>query len=254
MNDLCELTVKDVATLSGVSVRTLHYYDEIDLLKPKRRTSGYRIYNTEHILRLQQILIQRSLGLSLASIKAALDEPTFDRVDALKSQREALLNKIDNAKAMVLAIEVAIEKSSDLSQETLMTIKEIFNGFNPADHEAEAQELWGETHAYQMSQKRTQKYTRRDWKQMQTEEEIIWSDAANAMSSGVTPENYQAGDIVARHRRHIDKWFYTTSSVSYASLADMWESDPRFKNNIDKYGEGLTAWFAQAARFKYDVV
>lgn len=254
MNDLCELTVKDVATLSGVSVRTLHYYDEIDLLKPKRRTSGYRIYNTEHILRLQQILIQRSLGLSLASIKAALDEPTFDRVDALKSQREALLNKIDNAKAMVLAIEVAIEKSSDLSQETLMTIKEIFNGFNPADHETEAQELWGETHAYQMSQKRTQKYTRRDWKQMQTEEEIIWSDAANAKSSGVTPENYQAGDIVARHRRHIDKWFYTTSSVSYASLADMWESDPRFKNNIDKYGEGLTAWFAQAARFKYDVV
>lgn len=255
MNNLSELTVKDVATLSGVSIRTLHYYDAIDLLKPERRASGYRVYHAEHLLRLQQILIQKSLGLSLASIKAALDEPAFDRVRALKSQRKALLNKVDNAKTMIVAIDAAIEKSSNLSQETLMTIKQIFDGFNPADHEAEAQQLWGETHAYQTSQKRTQKYTPQDWKQIQAEEKIIWTDAAKAMSSRVSPENSQAGDIVARHRRHIDKWFYnTTSSVSYASLADMWESDLRFKNNIDKYGEGLTAWFAQAARFKYGVV
>jgi len=254
MTDLNELTVKVLAELSGVSVRTLHYYDEIGLLKPERTSSDYRVYGTDHILRLQQILIQKSLGLSLASIKAALDDPNFDHLSELNSQRQVLLNKIETTKAMILAIDAAIAKSSNSQEETKMSIQDIFNGFNPEEYNVETEELWGETKAYKVSQSRTKRYKEDDWKQLRSEEKSIWVQAAEIMSSGLSPLSAEASEIVARHRRHIDKWFYSTSSVSYASLADMWESDDRFESNIDKYGEGLTVWFAEAARNKYGVV
>jgi len=93
MTHLKDMTVKALATLSGVSVRTLHYYDEIDLLKPDRTSSGYRVYGQDHILRLQQILIQKSLGLSLSSIKSSLDDPQFDNVRELQSQKQVLLDR-----------------------------------------------------------------------------------------------------------------------------------------------------------------
>lgn len=254
MTDLNEITVKVLAKLSGVSVRTLHYYDEIGLLKPERTSSDYRVYGADHVLRLQQILIQKSLGLSLASIKAALDDPNFDQLSELHSQRQVLLGKIETTEGMILAIDAAIVKSSNLQKETKVSIQEIFDGFNPEEYNFETEELWGETKAYRVSQSRTKRYKDDDWKQIRDEEKSIWDQAAEMMSSGLSPLSAEASDIVARHRRHIDKWFYSTSSVSYASLADMWESDDRFKSNIDKYGDGLTAWFAEAARSKYSVV
>ena len=88
MTDLNDMNVKALATLSGISVRTLHYYDEIGLLKPERTSSAYRVYGKHHVLRLQQILIQKSLGLSLSSIKSVLDDPQFDTLKALQSQKK----------------------------------------------------------------------------------------------------------------------------------------------------------------------
>jgi len=251
MTHLNELTVKTLTALSGVSVRTLHYYDEIDLLKPARTAAGYRVYETKHIVRLQQILIQKSLGLSLAEIRSALDDPDFDHVTALRSQKKILLDRIETAKTMISSIDATIE---NLSKETTMKVEAVFNGFDAQDHEAEAHDLWGETKAYMMSRKRTNAYGKGDWKRIKAEETSIWDRAAEAMSSGLSPASAEASELVACHRRYIDKWFYSTSAVSYASLADMWESDQRFKHNLDRHGEGLTAWFAEAARTKYAVI
>jgi len=248
------MTVKALATLSGVSVRTLHYYDEIDILKPDRTSSGYRVYGQDHILRLQQILIQKSLGLSLSSIKSSLDDPQFDNVRELQSQKQVLLDRMEHSQTMITAIDAAIAKSLHLEKETQMSIKEIFDGFDPEEYAAEAKEYWGNTESYKASLKRTKSYSQQDWKQIKRAEQSIWETAAKAMVSGLEPASLVAADLVKRHHHHIDHWFYETSDLGYASLADVWESDPRFTNNIDKYGEGLTQWFAAAVRSKYGAV
>ena len=101
--------VKDVAALASVSIRTLHYYDEIGLLVPKHRTaSGYRLYDDEDLFRLQQILIGRELELSLEDIRRSLDEPSFDRRRALLAQKSALEECIDKTEAVIASIVAAL--------------------------------------------------------------------------------------------------------------------------------------------------
>ena len=96
--------VKDVARIAGVSVRTLHHYDAIGLLAPQLRTAaGYRVYTDADLLRLQQILIGRELGLSLEEIRRSLDDPGFDRMAALFDQRERLRERVQQAEAMIRA-------------------------------------------------------------------------------------------------------------------------------------------------------
>src|SRR5687767_3659790 len=101
--------VKDVARIAGVSIRTLHHYDDIGLLAPKTRTAaGYRLYNDEDLLRLQQILIGRELGLSLEDIRRSLDDPHLDRRKLLVAQRELLAKRAHQANAMINAVDAAL--------------------------------------------------------------------------------------------------------------------------------------------------
>jgi len=254
MTNLNNITVKDLAILSGVSVRTLHYYDEIGLLNPERTSSGYRVYNAEHILRLQQILLQKSLGLSLTSIKSALDDPNFDNLEALKTHKQNLLEKVSTTHKMIASIDRAIAELSNPKQEMKMDVEDIFNGFNPEKYAVEIKKTWGDTDSYKTSQKRTQNYDKEDWKRIKLAEQSIWEAAAKAMLSGLSPSSAVAADLVVRHRQHIDLWFYITTADSYVSLADIWESDERFQSNIDKYGKGLTQWFTVAVRGQYGAI
>jgi len=254
MKHLNALTVKALATLSGISVRTLHYYDEIGLLTPERTASGYRVYGHNDVLKLQQILMQKSLGLSLSTIKSALDDPLFDNLTALEAHRKVLCSRLDDTHKMITAIDAAIAKLSNLEMETHMNIKAIFDGFAPEDYAAEAKESWGNTESYSMCQKRTRNYGQDDWQRIKCAEQSLWTDAAKAMVAGIEVSSTAAMDLMTRHRKHIDQWFYETSDLAYASLADIWESDPRFRQNIDQYGEGLTQWFAAAVRHHYGVI
>ena len=240
--------VADVARLSGLSIRALHHYDAIGVLVPTGRTeAGYPLYTDADLLRLQQILIGRELGLSLDAIRRSLDDPGFDQRAALFEQRQRLQVKARAVDAMLRAVDAALAAAGDLEGEG-MDMKEIFGGFDPSMHEAEVEERWGGTDAYKASRDRVQRYTADDWTRQQAEQGTIYADAAAAMRRGLEPTSPDAMAIAERHRQSIDRWFYSCSRVMHAGLADMYEADERFRAAIDKAGEGLTTFLAAAIR------
>jgi DNA-binding transcriptional MerR regulator len=245
MKKTIAITVKEMALMSGVTIRTLHHYDEIGLLKAHRNASGYRIYNEKHALRLQQILLHKSFGLGLEEIATALDNPQFDTLQSLQRQKLTVVQQIDTMHAMLRAIDAAILRLTKPNKDRLDLI---FDGFDPSLYEEEVATRWGQTDTYQESQRKTQHYTSEDWQQIKQEEERFWHDAAKAMRSGEAPDSKTAKSLSERYRKHIDRWFYTTTPSGYLALAAMWESDPRFSENIDKFGPGLTQWIVAAVK------
>jgi DNA-binding transcriptional MerR regulator len=241
--------VKEVAQIAGVSVRALHHYDEIGLLVPRGRTdSGYRLYDDDDLLRLQQILIGRELGLPLEEIRRSLDDPRFDRKQALLSQREQLQQKAKQTDAMLRAVDAALALLDAPPEGDTMDPKQMFNGFDPAKYEEETKRRWGDTDAYKESMKRTKRYTKEDWQRCSEEQVGVYGDAFKALQAGKSPEDVEAMDIAERHRLVIDRWFYPCSYVMHCGLADMYEQDSRFAENIDKHGAALTPFLSAAIR------
>jgi DNA-binding transcriptional MerR regulator len=243
--------VKEVAALSGVTVRALHHYDELGLLTPNARTAaGYRLYSDDDLLRLQQILIGRELGLSLEAIRRSLDDPGFDRRAALVVQRAELAARAERAEDMVRAIDAALAALEDGEDEegTNVDMKKIFDGFDPDQYADEAKQRWGHADSYKISAQRTKSYTEADWRKYKDEQAAIYADAFAALTAGATPDDPRAMNVAERHRLSIDRWFYPCSPKMHAGLADMWEADQRFAANIDKHGAGLTKFLAAAVR------
>jgi DNA-binding transcriptional MerR regulator len=241
--------VKDVARIAGVSIRALHHYDEIGLLVPQARsTSGYRLYGEDDLLRLQQILIGRELGLSLEDIRRSLDDPRFDRRNALLSQKEQLRVRVRQTEAMIRAVDAALAILDRRTKGGSMDIKELFDGFDPSEYEDEARERWGKTDAYKESMKRTKRYTPEDWKKIQAEQSSIYQDSVALMKAGGNPSDPKAMEIAERHRLSIDRWFYPCTHGMHEGLASLYESDSRFAENINKHGEGLTDFLVAAIR------
>ena len=238
--------VKDVAQLTGVSVRTLHHYDAVGLLVPGARTAaGYRLYTDADLLRLQQILIGRELGLSLEEIRRTLDDPRFDRKAALLDQRERLRERARQTEAMMRAVDAALD---GLGHKGEMNMKDLFEGFDPSRYEAEARDQWGTSEAFVESAQRTSRYTPDDWKAVQAEQAAIYGDAYSALQAGQRPSDTAVMDIAERHRLSIDRWFYRCSYSMHSGLASMYESDDRFTQSIDGHGQGLTSFLAEAIR------
>ena len=245
--------VKEAAELAKVSVRTLHHYDEIGLLTPRRRTAaGYRLYDDDDLLRLQQILIGRALGLPLEAIRRSLDDPSFDRKHALLAQKRQLLQRAKQTQAMISAIDAALAlldgEGREESEGESMDMKQIFGGFDPAQYEQEAEQRWGDTDAYKESVERTKRYTEDDWKRFAAEQSSVYADLAAAMSAGKKPSDADVLHAAERHRLLIDRWFYPCSVAMHLGLAGLYENDARFSANIDKYGDGLTRFLVEAIR------
>jgi DNA-binding transcriptional MerR regulator len=240
--------VKEVAEVSGVSVRALHHYDAIGLLTPRARSAaGYRLYDEEDLLRLQQILIGRELGLSLEAIRRSLDDPAFDRRAALLLQRAELAARAERAGDMVRAIDAALTAIEEKDMRKA-NFEKIFDGFDPARYEDEAKQRWGHTDAYKTSAQRTKSYSDADWRKLKDEQAAIYADALAAMKEGVRFDEPRAMDVAERHRLSIDRWFYPCSAQMHCGLADLWEADRRYADNIDKHGAGLTQYLAAAVR------
>ena len=240
--------VKEVAELSGLTVRALHHYDAIGLLEPSARSAaGYRLYSDDDLLRLQQIVIGRELGLPLEAIRRTLDDPGFDRRQALLAQRAELAGRAARATDMIRAIDAALTaiEERDMSK---VDLKKIFDGFDPAEHEDEVKQRWGQTDAYKISAQRTKSYTEADWQRMKEEQAAIYADALAALNDGVRPDEPRAMEVAERHRLSIDRWFYPCSPTMHGGLADLWEADRRYADNIDKQGVGLTQYLAAAVR------
>jgi MerR family transcriptional regulator, thiopeptide resistance regulator len=239
--------VRDAARLSGVSVRTLHHYDAIGLLVPSNRTdAGYRLYTDDDLLRLQQILIGRALGLSLEEIRKSLDDPRFDRRAALIEQKTRLRARARETESMMRAIDAALAAID--GRQGVLKMEQLFEGFNPSQYEEEARGRWGGTDAFAEAGKRTKRYSADDWNAIKAEQSSIYADAYAALKAGRGPRDIAVMDIAERHRRSIDRWFYPCSHEMHQGLAAMYEGDDRFRQSIDGHGEGLTPFLAEAIR------
>jgi len=249
--------VKEVAEQSGVSIRALHHYDAIGLLVPSLRTAaGYRLYSEGDLLRLQQILIGRELGLPLEEIRRSLDDPSFDRRRALLEQRAALARRAEQTSEMLRAIDAAIAVLDGASLDgggneregTTMDYKKLFNGFDPSKYEDEVRQRWGHTEGYKASAKRAASYTEEDWKRCMAEQGAIYADAVAALNAGKKPDDAAVMDVAERHRLAIDRWFYPCNRKMHSGLADMYEADERFRAFFEGHAKGLAAFLSAAIR------
>jgi len=241
------LTVSDVAQLAGVSVRTLHHYDEIGLLVPSARSdAGYRLYAERDLERLQEILLFRELEIPLEDIAVLLAGGAFDRRTALELQHEMLAQKAARTQALIASVERAINAERTGVRMTKEELFEVFGDFDPAEYEDEVKDRWGETDAYKESARRTARYTKADWERFKAESQEIGLAAAALMDEGVSPTDERATDVVERARLQIDTWFYPCSHEMHVNLAEMYIADPRFTATYEKIHIGMAQWWHDA--------
>jgi DNA-binding transcriptional MerR regulator len=240
-------TVGKVADLAGVTVRTLHHYDEIGLLSPSERSStGYRRYDDRDLERLQQILYYRELGFSLEEIATILDDPKSDSVAHLRRQHELLNERIQRMQDMVNAIEFAMEAQKMGISLTPEERFEVFGDFNPDDHAEEVEQRWGDTDAYRESSRRTSRYTKDDWQRNKAESKDWARRLVDVMASGRPAESTEAKQLAEEHRQHISRWFYECSYEIHTGLADMYLADERFTATYENIQPGLAQYLHDA--------
>lgn len=245
-------TVGQLAKRSGVTVRTLHHYDEIGLLVPAMRTgNGRRLYDRDSVLRLQQILIHRTLGLALDEIARILDDPGFDRRAALLEQRQAITEQISRHEALVRGIDEALALIDNKTRKD-MDMSELFGGFDPSLYEDEAKARWGNTDAWKESTRRTGQYSPDDWARYHREHREICQSFADMAAAGVSADANEATEAAKDYAALIDRWFYPCNTSRLAQLADMYEADARFRKSFDVFGEGTSDFVIRAFRICAD--
>ncbi|MES4889212.1 MerR family transcriptional regulator [Streptomyces sp. NPDC096012] len=237
-------SVGEVAGFAGITVRTLHHYDEIGLLAPGERTyAGHRRYSDTDLDRLQQILFYRELGFPLHEVAALLDDQATGRADPrthLRRRHELLTARIEKLQRMAAAVEHALEARTmgiDLTPEERF---EVFGGNDPEQYREEAEQRWGDTAAYAESQRRASRYTKEDWKRLRAEADD-WNERYVALlAAGEPPAGEAAADLAEEHRQHISRWFYECPYAMHRCLAEMYVSDERFT----AYYEAMRPGFA----------
>lgn len=240
-------SVGEVARLTGITVRTLHHYDEIGLLPPgDRSAAGYRRYSESDLERLHQILGYRELGFPLEEIAAILADPDADALGHLRRQHTLLLERVERLRKMVEAIEFMMEAQQMGVRLTPEERFEVFGDFDPDQYADEAEQRWGGTDAYRQSQRRVATYTKDHWVQIQSESEQLYRRLAGAMAAGTPAGSPAAMDLAEEHRSQISRWFYDCSYQIHRGLGEMYVSDPRFTQNIDRYAPGLAAYLREA--------
>lgn len=242
-------TVGELSRLTGITVRALRHYDEIGLVAPSARTpAGYRLYDDANVVRLQQVLMLRELGVPLDEIAAALDAAVDDRAALLRQHRDALADKRARIDAMLAAVDRAIadlgQPRGDRMRED--QIKQMFEGFDPKTYEDEARAQWGHTEAYQESARRTAGYGAAEWGEIQRETAEIYARLSGLMLQGAAVSSPDVQAAVEDHRRHLDRWFYPCSVQMHRGVAEMYVSDPRFTANLDKVAAGFAQFLRDA--------
>lgn len=242
--------IGEIAAVSGVTVRTLHHYDEIGLLPPSRRDpNGYRRYSDEDVRRLQQILFYRELEFSLDEIAVLMDEPDVDEDEHLARQSALLEQRIDRLQRVKKAVDQTLEARAMGTTLTPDELLEVFGEDYAANHEAytaEAEQRWGDSDAWDQSRRRTTSYSKEDWTQVQAEMTAIHESLAAALRDGDPPESDRAMDAAESHRRHIGDRFYDCSHEMHANLGEMYVADPRFTKIYEDIQPGLAAYVRDA--------
>jgi len=240
-------SVSELARLSGVTVRTLHHYDEIGLLVPTDRSrAGYRLYDESDVQRLAQIVAYRATGMSLTDIDTVLSTDGEVRAGHLRRQIELLDERREllarQRRVLIKALE-AMGMGINLDPEEIF---EVFGENDPRQYEAEAAERWGETDAYAESWRRTSSYTKEDWQRAQADAEAVVEGFIGCKAAGLPPDSAEAMRAAESHRENITRWYYDCTYEMQVGLADMYLADPRFMANYEKRMPGLTQYVHDA--------
>ena len=240
------MTVKELATLTGVSVRTLHYYDEIGLLKPSRvdATTGYRYYGDEAVLRMQEILFFRELDFPLKTIAQLLASPAYDRAEAIAKQRELLILKRERLDRLINTLDEAekgrIDFMSAFDNHEYETARDIYA--------AEVKERWGNIDAYKEHQAKTASYSADKWQATTDGMNALMAQFAACMKDGYSPDSEEAQALVKAWQAYITDNYYTCTDEILAGLAEMYIADDRFSINIDRHAPGTATFMHDAIR------
>jgi len=241
-------TVGAVAALTGVSVRTLHHYDQIGLVVPSVRTpAGYRGYTDADIERLHLVLVHRSVGLPLDDIRTLLDDADTDVLAHLQRQHELLLEQADRLQHTIKAVEELMNAHRAGIQLTAEEQVEIFGttAFSQ-EYATEAEQRWGDTDEWKQSQQRVSTFSKQDWLDIKAEGDALLADLAQAKRAEISPGSAEANALAARHRASIDR-FYDCSDDMHRNLVEMYLADDRFTRFYYDAEPGL-------AQYVHDIV
>lgn len=241
-------TVKQLAKTAGVSVRTIHYYDEVGLLKPAFvKENGYRGYTDAELLKLEQILFFKELDFPLEEIVRIMTASNFDTMAALTDQKRYLELKEAKVKRQIATISKAINnlKGGEIIMQTTTTT--IQNKME--EYKKEAKARWGNTDAYKQSQKRTAHWTKADYNRLAENTTSLTQELADTMDKGFDSPEFQA--LVDQHHQAIEL-FYDCPPEMYRGLASMYVTDQRFKDFYDKSRPGLAEVLHKAINYYCD--
>ena len=245
-------TVRQVAKLSGVSVRTLHHYDQVGLLKPASvGANGYRYYGREELLRLQQILFHRELGFSLEEIGRVLDAGDFDRVAALRAHRARLVAGAQRYRRLVRTID---ETLAALEGDAKMDDKAMYRGFDPekqARYEAWVVDRYGP--AVQASidavKEARKGWTQADFDRAQAEINEIEAGFVEALKGGLPIDSERVRGLARRHHAWVARsWSQPLTHLAYTNLAQLYDEHPDFRARYEAKATGLTEYLQAAMR------
>lgn len=239
------LTVGEAADLVGVSVRTLHHWDEIGLASPSERTAaGYRQYTDDDLERLDRIMAYREAGLGLADVRKILDDTTVDAATTLRRQRAQLGERIQDLQRL----DRRLERMADAHERGILLSDDeqhdIFgDDWDPRGPE-NARELWGGTAQWAQFAERSAQRTPEQWRAQSEAMSMLQQQLGDAMAAGVTPGSADADALVERHRELFSNFFTITREMQVC-LGQMFESDPGFAAHYDGIRPGLASWFRQ---------
>ena len=237
-----KMQIKEFAKLTGVSVRTLHYYDEIGLIKPALvdAQNGYRFYDENSLLRMQEILFYRELDFPLKSILEILSSPDYDKQKALDEQKKLLILKKERLEKLISAIDGAKKGQTTMNA---------FDNTEFENYKNEVKEKWGNTEAYKEYSQKSKGYSKDSFNALGEGLERILEEFAICMNSGATPDSKESQNLVEKLQNYITENFYTCTNEILAGLGQMYVADERFKNNIDKHSAGTAGFVSKAIEY-----
>jgi MerR family transcriptional regulator, thiopeptide resistance regulator len=238
-------TVKQIAHMAGITPRTLHYYDQIGLLKPSRvGENGYRYYGEEAMLRLQQILLYRELELPLDEIKTIMVSREFDTLGALENHREELRKRIHQMERLIKTVDKTI---LHLKGKHSMSEKQFFEGFSEeqqAEYEKEAMQMY-DPETVRASKARWRSYSAAEKQRIGEEGNAAYAALLESMPKGPGSPEAQAG--VELWRKHME-YFWVPNDEQLLGLTELYNEDPRFKKNYDRIDPQLADFIREAVK------
>ncbi len=239
-------TVKQLSRLAEVTPRTLHHYDQVGLLNPARLgENGYRYYDRTSLLRLQQILLYRELGMPLEGIKAVIDQPDFNILQALQEHKKALADRINYLERLKASVDETLENLKRNIPMDEMKLFDVFNEKQQQEYEKEALNMY-DPELVKESNRKWRSYSEADKQRIGEEGNAIYAAIVAAMPQGAGSTQVQA--CIQRWREHMN-YFWTPNLDQLLAIAEGYSSDPRFKKNFDKVHLGLAEFMGEAVRF-----